>query len=246
MLKKAIGKAEAELQEQDDAIAGINLAGGVDEIGIRIQRTESPTQEEDLEPEEEGREVEDADDEGVEASRRSDATKRTTLSRSISYNSQNAESSGTQSGSQTAEPLVSPTASKKLDSRRPSTYFDTRRPSALGLFSPRRLSTSLQSPRGDYLTKAGDFNPKKFRNGFTDSSSTTISDFKASLSPQCKRFFDILDKELDRVADFYAEREEEAVKRFQELELNWKQLTAHKMEFRVRIAFQSARIVQSN
>lgn len=54
-----------------------------------------------------------------------------------------------------------------------------------------------------------------------------------SLGPQCRRFFTLLDRELDKVSTFYGDREEGAVKRFEELSSQWKELADHKQAFKV-------------
>ena len=59
------------------------------------------------------------------------------------------------------------------------------------------------------MTKAGDFNPKRWRRGFwTD---MTLQEVLELCPPQSKRFFKLLDHELDRVCTFYIEREDETV-----------------------------------
>lgn len=76
------------------------------------------------------------------------------------------------------------------------------------------------------LTPAGDFNPKKWRKPFTSNMSIAqVVDLCESLSaPHCAKWFTILDRELDRVSKFYEDREAEAVKRFAELSMQWKEL----------------------
>lgn len=81
------------------------------------------------------------------------------------------------------------------------------------------------------LTKSGDFNPKRYRPGFP--TTLTLDELEARLPPQSKKFFNVLDKELDRVSGFYREREDEAIQRFEELSSQWKELASHKTEFKV-------------
>lgn len=208
-----------------------------------MQRTESPIQQ-DQEADQDEDETNDrdregeADDEGNSSRIESQSNRIPGGSRTNSSLSRiEISSSGTQSDTPTAntvEPLFTSSPSKK--SKPPSNRVDITPRPALRRFTLSRTPTNLLSPRGgergDFLTKSGDFNPKRFRTGYGDNT-ISISELKESLLPAGRRFFTILDTELDRVASFYGEREDEAVKRFDELSLNWKQLNAHKMEYKV-------------
>lgn len=97
----------------------------------------------------------------------------------------------------------------------------------------RNLLRQLSVPRMDgYLTGAMDINPKKWRKGY--SPNLSLPELLAILPPTCKKFFALLDRELERVEAFYKERENEAIKRFDDLQSQWKELSAHKVEFQVR------------
>lgn len=82
------------------------------------------------------------------------------------------------------------------------------------------------------ITGVGDVNPKRWRKGY--SPALDLKELLPILPPQCRRFFIVLDRELDKVEDFYKEREKDAVKRFEELKSQWSELADHKKEFQVR------------
>lgn len=237
LLKKAIGKAALELEELDS---------------LDIPRSESPVQEE---PEELNSAVStsqttdlddvDADDEGVrdEAELR---RIRETISKPIrtSSSGKDGQSLGVrlnsvgEGASTTSSGTESTLAKKRLVIKTEFSSSSVPRDGAesntplrnLRAFSLGRRG-SVSSPRGDFsLTKSGDFNPRKFRTGYADDS---INSLVEGLPSQSKRFFTLLENELDRVQAFYGEREGEAIKRFEELSLNWKQLAAHKAEYKV-------------
>lgn len=201
-LKKAIGKAEAEVDEAEARRQEEVLGEG---------RSRSPTQMEgaaagldrsgasrDLErglEEEEG----DADDESVR-------------------------------GKTSVPPPMSPLDSQI--SRRSSHYSRTSRTvgetDTQGTEAPLFKSSARPPPlhRGqrsilDTLTL-----PKLRRD--------TLVEFDLNcLGHQCRRFFTLLDRELDKVSSFYGEREEAAIRRFEELSEQWKELADHKKEFQV-------------
>ncbi|GAA6058085.1 hypothetical protein JCM3770_001104 [Rhodotorula araucariae] len=70
---------------------------------------------------------------------------------------------------------------------------------------------------------------RKWREGF--SGNMELDEVVEKCPPQCRRFFAVLDRELERVSGFYADREEEAAKRYEELSAQWRELAAHKKEF---------------
>ncbi|GJN89321.1 hypothetical protein Rhopal_002301-T1 [Rhodotorula paludigena] len=70
---------------------------------------------------------------------------------------------------------------------------------------------------------------RRWREGF--SPNMDLPELFERLTPQCRRFFTLLDRELERVTGFYADREEEAVRRFQQLRAQWDELANHKKEF---------------
>ncbi|PRQ69785.1 SPX domain-domain containing protein [Rhodotorula toruloides] len=86
----------------------------------------------------------------------------------------------------------------------------------------RRFSTSkpAQGPRGQ---------DGRWRKGLK--SNMELSEVYERIPPQCRRFFTLLDRELERVTSFYADRETEATKRFEQLDAQWKELANHKKEF---------------
>ncbi|SGY45788.1 BQ5605_C001g00338 [Microbotryum silenes-dioicae] len=95
---------------------------------------------------------------------------------------------------------------------------------------PRRLLDRLPRRTSSFkLTKAGDFNPKNFRPGF--SNSMLLLRLLELAPPASKRFFGLMDDELERVSSFYADRETEAFARFEELSGQWKELQSHRKEY---------------
>ncbi|SCZ99268.1 BZ3500_MvSof-1268-A1-R1_Chr3-1g05915 [Microbotryum saponariae] len=96
--------------------------------------------------------------------------------------------------------------------------------------APRRLLDRLPRRTSSFkLTKAGDFNPKNFRPGF--SNSMLLLRLLELAPPVSRRFFGLMDDELERVSSFYADREAEAFARFEELSGQWKELQSHRKEY---------------
>ncbi|GAA5851252.1 hypothetical protein JCM8547_004184 [Rhodosporidiobolus lusitaniae] len=85
---------------------------------------------------------------------------------------------------------------------------------------PSQQDRKKDSPRGPN---------RRWREGL--SPNMELEELYEHLSPQCRRFFTLLDRELERVTQFYADREHEAEKRFDELSAQWKELANHKKEF---------------
>lgn len=81
----------------------------------------------------------------------------------------------------------------------------------------RRFSTSkpAQGSRGQ---------DGRWREGLR--SNMELSEVYERIAPQCRRFFTLLDRELERVTSFYADRETEATKRFEQLDAQWKELAS--------------------
>lgn len=98
---------------------------------------------------------------------------------------------------------------------------ETLDPSSAGPYTP----GGTRRRRGT-LTLSGDFNPRRWRRGFDND--MKLREVLERCPPQSKRFFHLLDRELDRVCSFYAEREDEYQRRFDELRLNWQQLKDHR------------------
>lgn len=65
---------------------------------------------------------------------------------------------------------------------------------------------------------------RRWREGF--SPNMDLPELFEHMTPQCRRFFTLLDRELERVTGFYADREEEAVRRFQQLRAQWDELAS--------------------
>ncbi|GAA6021422.1 hypothetical protein JCM10207_004728 [Rhodosporidiobolus poonsookiae] len=63
------------------------------------------------------------------------------------------------------------------------------------------------------------------------SPSMELTEVVEQIPPQCQKFFKRLDKELERVTGFYADREQEAVRRYEDLSAQWAELANHKKEF---------------
>ncbi|BGP16090.1 hypothetical protein JCM10213_007531 [Rhodosporidiobolus nylandii] len=70
---------------------------------------------------------------------------------------------------------------------------------------------------------------RRWRDGL--SPSMDLAEICERIPPQCRKFFTMLDKELERVSGFYSDREAEAVERYQQLSAQWKELADHKKEF---------------
>lgn len=101
--------------------------------------------------------------------------------------------------------------------RTPTTAF-------LRNLSFRRPTLSLPSPSNK---------SSKWRGGFPPT--LTREQLDILLPDSCRRFFVILDRELERVQSFYGEREENAVTQFQALSSQWMELRRHKAEFQVSL-----------
>ena len=73
---------------------------------------------------------------------------------------------------------------------------------------------------------------------------TSLPDLLEQLPPASRKFFAVLDREFDRVSDFYEARELDAVRRFENLKEQWEALEEHKREYQVssrRCSFCSTR-----
>ncbi|GAA5901324.1 hypothetical protein JCM5296_006760 [Sporobolomyces johnsonii] len=139
-----------------------------------------------------------------------------------------------------SSPLASPGVSHVSESSRELSDETHRTDTRL---VPTRSNASDQTPRPSMrrssytdFFKAGDrFKPtaqqtlKRWRPGF--SPQMDLAELIKRLPHQCRRFFTILDRELDKVTGFYADREGEMVKRFEELSAQWQELANHKKEY---------------
>ncbi|KAG0659046.1 hypothetical protein C6P46_005342 [Rhodotorula mucilaginosa] len=77
-----------------------------------------------------------------------------------------------------------------------------------------------------------DFNSpakRKWRTGFSPDMS--LRELQDAMPKQSRRFVKMLDRELERVSGFYADREGEAVERYEQLSAQWRELVNHKKEF---------------
>lgn len=104
------------------------------------------------------------------------------------------------------------------------------------------LLRRIQLRRGTSgLTPAGDFNPKKWRKPFRgDMSISEILDVCESLpAPQSTKFIAMLDRELHKTSTFYEDREADAVRRFEDLSLQWRELAG---EFSLSSAVDEPRL----
>ncbi|BGP39991.1 Xenotropic and polytropic retrovirus receptor 1 [Rhodotorula kratochvilovae] len=136
-----------------------------------------------------------------------------------------------------------PNSDDTHNSRRPLTRLDGRRsPAQDGRKSPAQDEQSNGHAHGlphpftrkdskarDTLAGRPGDSRRKWREGF--SASMELDEVVEKCPPQCRRFFTMLDRELERVSGFYADREEEAAKRYEELSAQWRELAIHKKEF---------------
>lgn len=84
-----------------------------------------------------------------------------------------------------------------------------------------RLTRRLSEPKGAWSIRGQD---GRWRQGLR--SNMDLSEVYERIPPQCRRFFTLLDRELERVTAFYADRETEATKRFDQLDAQWKELAS--------------------
>ncbi|GAA5941117.1 hypothetical protein JCM1841_003062 [Sporobolomyces salmonicolor] len=237
-LKKQIGRAEDELSEIDE---GNPPSGGTglpqrkkskDHVPKRpLLGREEIEAARDLERGREGDTVADVVDEGAkesEARPRGDAGRPPTLP----------EQAGSRF-SPVSSPLASPGVSHTSDFSREHSdethHTDTRlvptRSNASGQSrrpSSRHSSTDLFKA-GDRFKPAAQQNLKRWRPGF--SPDIDLAEITQRLPHQCRRFFTLLDRELEKVEGFYADREGEMLKRFEELSAQWQELANHKKEY---------------
>lgn len=91
-----------------------------------------------------------------------------------------------------------------------------------------RTKGSKLSVRNQSLfTLNGDVVPKSYRFEPT----LPLDDLIRLLSPASKKVFELLDDELEKVGDFFDEREADAIKRYRELKGQWQELEDHKKEY---------------
>ncbi|GAA5929981.1 hypothetical protein JCM3775_004478 [Rhodotorula graminis] len=109
---------------------------------------------------------------------------------------------------------------------RSSTKAAERDDSSTGL--PHPFSRKPSSGRDAIAGRPAD-SRRKWREGF--SGSMELDEVIDKCPLQSRRFFALLDRELERVCGFYADREAEASKRYEELSAQWRELAIHKKEF---------------
>lgn len=96
--------------------------------------------------------------------------------------------------------------------------------------TPRSRPLPPQRRRSTYIVPANEVNPTRWRKPY--SPEWPLDKLYATLPPQNRRFFVILDRELDRIDGFYGDRLRDAEKRFGELEAQWLELAEHKRAFK--------------
>ncbi|KAL8291362.1 hypothetical protein RQP46_002340 [Phenoliferia psychrophenolica] len=254
LLKKAINKAALELEEGAEPVdpnrpgEGLRRQASPDELERDLERGTQADAEED--------EDDDGEPDGVEGQRTSGP--RQSAPRPSWPAIPDLDPTSPAFSFRVDPPIQSATATQRSTSggneSQPSTVTTEHTASSMQHFlqssstpnprPPARRDSraaptrQISIPRIDmYLTGAMDVNPKKWRTGFPPTLS--LPELLEILPPACKRFFTLLDRELDRVETFFKERETEAIKRFDDLQSQWKELASHKKEFQ---AFQKQEI----
>lgn len=242
-LKKQIGRAENELMEMDDGKTPESRAGGTGGgEGVRIpprkrQTTESGTSieppkhaAEDYEAHEidleRGEEAEDSDDDeriNNTMSKSPDTYAQGHLSRrDTDYDSTSRDRPST------SRRISGMSASDREQSdettRTGSNLVPKSSPSRKGSRNPlSKTSADLFKPGMERLRSSDERQTlRKWRFGLTHKNS--LEEVFEKIPPQSQRFFKLTDKELSKVGAFWADRMEQAWKRFDELEGQWKEL----------------------
>ncbi|GAA6063122.1 hypothetical protein JCM10212_002325 [Sporobolomyces blumeae] len=89
--------------------------------------------------------------------------------------------------------------------------------------------TSTDKFRTGERFRSDDPTRRKWRFGLTPQDS--LEDVLDKCPPQSRRFFKLLDRELDKVNAFWEDRQQEAIDRYDALGEQWKELADHKKEF---------------
>ncbi|GAA5838875.1 hypothetical protein JCM11251_003725 [Rhodosporidiobolus azoricus] len=243
-LKKQIGRAEEELMRLDEKEEDGGGTGGVDALEeerrqdrpssrrsgtdetTRRVEADSPVVERDLER---GRDRDnEADDESVEEGHDRNARGPSQLDTLSPVSSHRVDDS----------PPASPGISHASPDHSDETGGTSRRLVRPASGASSRRSAPLPPPRPNL--SRGVSQPKemlkgpnrRWRHGL--SPSMELEEIYKQVPPQCRKFFTLLDRELDRVSGFYADREGEAVKRYEELSAQWRELQSHKKEYQAQ------------
>ncbi|GAA5978749.1 hypothetical protein JCM11641_006165 [Rhodosporidiobolus odoratus] len=238
LLKKQIGKAEAELLALDDeegekkraaasgpegraGNGGHAPAAGTSQERRRRHEGEG---ERDLERGRDEDEDEDADTEAARKTSRSSApaspvSPRHSINPPLASPGMSHISSASRDHSDeshgTSRPLVRDQSQQSRRSHRSPIL-----PQMSRLSRQRSSEEKQERPRGPNRRWRDDLSP-----------AMELEEIYAKIPTQCRKFFTLLDKELDRVSGFYADREAETVKRYEDLSAQWKELANHKKEF---------------
>lgn len=103
-------------------------------------------------------------------------------------------------------------------------------PGPSGLGAARDRPGPPPKRRSTYITPANEISPSKWRKPY--SPDWPLDKLYATLPPQNRKFFVILDRELERIDHFYLDRLHDAQKRFEELQAQWLELAEHKRAFK--------------
>ncbi|GAA5959606.1 hypothetical protein JCM3765_007215 [Sporobolomyces pararoseus] len=249
-LKKQIGRAEEELLEMDDEGEG---GGAIRKTQTpRRQTTESSAnksthepvhaaedfraQEMDLERGDGAADSDDADDERAKSPP-------PIMSKSPdTYDDEHGRGSWPQAQSKTTA-LERPSTSRRLSGLSASSreHSDETTKSGTKLVSKPTMNRKSSKPR---LKPSGEFfkpsidrvkssdekqNLRKWRFGLSPQDS--LDEVLERIPPQSKKFFKLVDKELAKVESFWEDRMDQALKRYEELSEQWKELADHKKEY---------------
>ncbi|KAK4704706.1 hypothetical protein P7C70_g1494, partial [Phenoliferia sp. Uapishka_3] len=234
ILKKAIGKAVEELEDGvQPGSSGQPAEGAEGSRPVRRRGTSGGVENIDLERGLSDGEHEDSDGEDGEHTERPRIAKpkrsETTLTPSSPHDTDNdqprvsspVQSDITRNSSSREELSETPTANSKHP------LFRTN--SSQSQAPPRNTPPRQRSLKrvDTYLTGAMDVNPRKWRKEY--SPTLSLDELLKILPPACRKFFTILDRELEKVESFYGTKEEEANKRLAELKSQWRELADHKV-----------------
>ncbi|KAI5475192.1 SPX and EXS domain containing protein [Pseudohyphozyma bogoriensis] len=243
ILKKLIGKAEKELEGEDEAQespqeSDENERGRQDrdvELGLGGGGARGGGESEAQGERHGGRDGDAADDEDEddgEPEVEADDVKPTTRPLSPAAKRVASDShilSEDSSGGVSEVPTATTQQSQKPFFRRDSYASTTTQRSATEQPPTSARPTSRRRDASFAITAAGELNPKRWREGYPPTMS--LPELYDKLPKANRKFFTVLDRELDRVSSFYQEREDDAVKRFQDLSSQWRELAEHKREY---------------
>lgn len=236
-LKKQIGRAEEELMQLEDEKQGEVVRKPQAARRQTTESTQEPmrdvedyrAQEMDLERGEGAADSDDADDERIGSP--------VTISKSPdAYDSDNAPRSPSLRDQDDVPTSKRPSTSRRLSGLSASSreQSDETTKSAKALVAKPTLSRKSSKPRlrpnGDHFKptinriKSSDEKQtlRKWRFGLTPQDS--IEEVIDRIPPQSRKFFKLVDKELEKVGAFWDDRMEQALKRYDELSQQWKEL----------------------